>query len=347
MNLARPLHHRDGSFAGVIVAGLRINAVGNFYQMANIGTHGIIAVVGLERGRAARRASGSNPIDPGSSIADTDMFKAMQADPDSVWVGRSALDGIERVHGFRRVADRDLAVVVAVDQAEAMRATNAWVTARLHASPAASRRCCWRWRPSCCTRSRRARRRERGARARPGRAGRRQQPARSGQGTADDKTAQLEATLAGMSDGVAMVDGALQLVEWNPRFPGLAGIPPQHPAGRPADGGHAAGTGGKPASSATSISRRRWRGAWRSCVSGELRRDTVERTRPDGRVIELRRNRLPDGGFVTLYTDITARKRLGERAARGQRRWPRPRRGRCRASSRSSATRSARRSTPC
>ena len=35
---------------------------------------------------------------------------------------------------------------------------------------------------------------------------------------------------------------------------------------------------------------------------------TVERTRPDGRVVELRRNRLPDGGFVTLYTDITARR---------------------------------------
>ena len=30
--------------------------------------------------------------------------------------------------------------------------------------------------------------------------------------------------------------------------------------------------------------------------------------RPDGRVLELRRNRLPDGGFVTIYTDITARK---------------------------------------
>ncbi len=119
MNLVRPLHHPDGSFAGVIVAGLRINAVGNFYQMANIGTHGIIAVVGLDEGKL-RVAVGSNPIDPGSSIADTDMFKALQADPDALWVGRSALDGIERVHAFRLVADRDLGVVVGVDQAEAM-----------------------------------------------------------------------------------------------------------------------------------------------------------------------------------------------------------------------------------
>ena len=34
-----------------------------------------------------------------------------------------------------------------------------------------------------------------------------------------------------------------------------------------------------------------------------------ERTRPDGRVIEIRRNPVPDGGFVLIYSDITERKR--------------------------------------
>src|SRR5204863_2248700 len=34
-----------------------------------------------------------------------------------------------------------------------------------------------------------------------------------------------------------------------------------------------------------------------------------ERTRPDGRVIEVRRNAVPDGGFVLIYGDITERKR--------------------------------------
>jgi signal transduction histidine kinase len=43
-----------------------------------------------------------------------------------------------------------------------------------------------------------------------------------------------------------------------------------------------------------------------------------ERTRPDGRVIEVRRNPVPDGGFVMIYADITERKRAEEaiRAAR-------------------------------
>jgi signal transduction histidine kinase len=43
-----------------------------------------------------------------------------------------------------------------------------------------------------------------------------------------------------------------------------------------------------------------------------------ERTRPDGRVIEVRRNPVPGGGFVLIYSDITERKRAEEaiRAAR-------------------------------
>jgi signal transduction histidine kinase len=35
----------------------------------------------------------------------------------------------------------------------------------------------------------------------------------------------------------------------------------------------------------------------------------LERTRPDGRIIEVRRNAVPDGGFVLIYSDITERKR--------------------------------------
>jgi signal transduction histidine kinase len=44
----------------------------------------------------------------------------------------------------------------------------------------------------------------------------------------------------------------------------------------------------------------------------------LERRRPDGRVIEVRRNAVPGGGFVLIYADITDRKRAEEaiRAAR-------------------------------
>jgi signal transduction histidine kinase len=44
----------------------------------------------------------------------------------------------------------------------------------------------------------------------------------------------------------------------------------------------------------------------------------IERTRPDGRVIEVRRNPVPGGGFVLIYSDITERKRA-EQAVRAAR----------------------------
>src|SRR6185503_14047306 len=50
-------------------------------------------------------------------------------------------------------------------------------------------------------------------------------------------------------------------------------------------------------------------------TSREMR---FERARPDGRVIEVRRNPVPGGGFVLIYSDVTERKRAEEavRAAR-------------------------------
>jgi signal transduction histidine kinase len=45
---------------------------------------------------------------------------------------------------------------------------------------------------------------------------------------------------------------------------------------------------------------------------------TVERPRPSGRQLEIRRNPLPGGGFVTLYTDVTARRQTEERLRQAQ-----------------------------
>ena len=69
---------------------------------------------------------GETPADPGTSIAGSDMFKAMQAFPNSVWVGRTAPDGIEHVHGFRQIGGHGLGVIVAIDRADAMSATKTW-----------------------------------------------------------------------------------------------------------------------------------------------------------------------------------------------------------------------------
>src|SRR5690242_13930985 len=112
MSFARPLRYRDGSFAGVIVAMLRASTLSRIYNVGNIEANDLVAIVGMEQG-VLRFVMGPTAAGPGSSIADSEMFKAMRASPDSVWIGRMVPGEIERVHGFRLIAGYNLGVVAA------------------------------------------------------------------------------------------------------------------------------------------------------------------------------------------------------------------------------------------
>ena len=155
------------------------------------------------------------------------------------------------------------------------------------------------------------------------------------------KAERLEATLAGMSDGVSMFDGHLCLVEWNARFPQIAGVPEEIlRVGLPMEevfrAQVATGQFGRITDPEGEVERRIAR--VRAAPHGVMQRQT-----PEGRTLELRRNKLPDGGFVTLYSDITDHKQIEERSAPARAPRPKPQTSRSPASSPSSAMKSARR----
>jgi signal transduction histidine kinase len=311
MNVARALHHPDGSFAGVIDADYRISAITDVFAQTDLGPNDFIALAGLEDGKL-RGAVSSSTIDPDANVIETPMFAAIKDNDSGTWTGPSATDAVPRIHAYRHIPDRKLAVIVAMSEAEALRpATVFREEAQLFAG--------------CITAllaglglvliqgTRLARRRAAGMaedRAQIAASNAQLEVARA---LAAAKAEQLEATLAGMNDGVAMVDAHMCLIEWNARFPDLAGVPPGIlRVGLPMEEILRAqietGQFGRVPDPEAEIERRMTH--LRTAPFGVVRRQ-----RPDGHALELRRNRLPDGGFLTVFSDVTEH-RLAEEALR-------------------------------
>ena len=126
---------------------------------------------------------------------------------------------------------------------------------------------------------------------------------------------ELRVTLDNMAHAVVMFDSHLQLTAWNRQFATLLELPESFLNGKP---------------SFTEFLRYlAERGEYGAVdAESEVRRLTAsvdkqfifERTRPDGKVLEIRHNPLPGGGTVIIYSDITERKHYEETltAARDQ-----------------------------
>ncbi|MCH8196954.1 MAG: PAS-domain containing protein [Proteobacteria bacterium] len=123
------------------------------------------------------------------------------------------------------------------------------------------------------------------------------------------KSALLETTLESMSQGIVAYDGDLKLVAFNQNYIDFWGYPPGFI---------------RLGMSYEEVARfRAKRGEFGSIDVEEQLRISVaaihsgdalraERTLPDGTVLALRRDPLPDGGIVATFTDITERKRAEE-----------------------------------
>lgn len=294
----------DGSFAGLAVADWRVRAIEDLFRTARLGNDSLVELVGLRDGRV-RAAVGGAVGSPDERISGTPMFRALTHAPNGVWAGPSAPDDTVRMTAFRQIPGRDLAVVVGVNAADALAPSRAWarqahifagiITVLVLAMAGVI------WRYATLGRRRQAMLAHEQAMLAAANA-----QLAFAKAQADAKSAQLRVTLEGMSDGISMLDGQLCLMAWNQHFADIAGVPAGIlRVGLPVEEIlRAQARSGQfgPVDVEAEVARRV------ALLRSDSRIGTVQRLRPDGHTIELRRNRLPDGGAVTVYSDVTARK---------------------------------------
>ena len=118
------------------------------------------------------------------------------------------------------------------------------------------------------------------------------------------EAALLRATLENMAQGVAMYDGDHKLVTWNTLFCKYLEMPDEFLDTDCTFSDYiryigARGEFGEDADIEQELRKR---------VAMLDRSHSFERVRPDGTVLEVRRDPVPGGGFIAIYTDITERK---------------------------------------
>jgi signal transduction histidine kinase/CheY-like chemotaxis protein len=275
VQFARKLVATDGSFAGVAVVSLDPAYLSSFYKSISIG-NGVIILAALDGTILARAPERGSTT--GDTLAPLVRDRILHGATNGSYRAISGLDQVDRIFSSRKLLQYPLMVAVglAADDVYApyFRNEQLYLIAGtlLTATSILVGLIMIRQRHSLVV-SRQA----------------------------------LAATLENMSQGIAMIDADGNVPVMNQKVVDLLGLPPALLATRPTlqtviDWQFRNGEFGEEAT-------------WDPPLAKVLRGTggphgnyTYERTRPNGTVLEVRTQGLPDGGIVRTYTDITERK---------------------------------------
>ena len=297
--LNRRITNPDGSFGGVVVASLDTEQLIKFYRAIDIGQQGSISLIGLDGYVRARRGSTSESIE--KLEPNQGVLGHIAKSPAGSYVSDGKFDGVVRLISYRRVADLPLAVVVGLAEREVL--ANYYnnrmrfyglaggitflilIVMALSIKHHRNLNTAHDW-------------------------------LRKNEMFLRTSRQELKTTLESIDQGLLMADAKGNIGLINRRFIELLDLPPEWLT--------------RKLTLPALISYLRERGEFgkggdlldehvRDIIlkdgdsSGAVR--LYERTRPDGRVLEIRASALPDGGMVRTFTDVTERRRAEARIA--------------------------------
>jgi PAS domain-containing protein len=224
MYLTRPLDHPDGWLLG---ASYKSTELPKLFAAAALGFNPVAALVDVRTGNI-QAVAGPSARKPRTDLSKTPLFAAMMRSAPGVWLGEAGIDDIKRLNAYRRVPNNDLLVVVGADWDEIMAPAVQLATGTRELAAAATIlviTICGFALSSFYTLADRRRLRRLFHKAKE-----EIKRLQSDDSVNTVRTllhaARLQTVVALASDGFAVFDGGMRLIQWNPHFEAIAVIPP-------------------------------------------------------------------------------------------------------------------------
>jgi len=116
--MSRRVNKRDGSFGGVAFAGVDPHYFETFYQKADLGKRGIVMLVGFDGVSRIRRVGSTSSF--GQDMRGSTLFAEQAKAPYGSFVSVGKIDGTQRFTSYRTLAQYPLIVSVGTSVAEAL-----------------------------------------------------------------------------------------------------------------------------------------------------------------------------------------------------------------------------------
>ncbi len=120
VNVSRRVNHADGSFAGVVIAGIDVEYFGRFYKEVDLGADSVINVIG--RDGIVRLHRDGNGYSAGQTLHESPVLqRAAAGEIKGTQLLTAPVDGTKRIASFRALEKLPLVVIVAQSEREALR----------------------------------------------------------------------------------------------------------------------------------------------------------------------------------------------------------------------------------